>query len=178
MKKYVRWHTCSKKTLKKWIKYFECASDIFMGYENWDALIQLCMNLKAGDPVYNPYAYSNNQGGHSPAGAWQEIQTIDFIYSPIIKYKWKKSVKKKGKRIKLSDDTLFYLGPSKHLYVAKIEIQTTEGEYLYWFWHFELNKTHNLKKGADWLCFNRCAGLKDDTVDLPSHRDEIGERRI
>lgn len=157
------WRTCSKRLTKKYFSFF-LHSGLTIKYNAWDARMKMLQNLRAGDPIYNPFIKE-----------WSTIFKIWFYWSPVESSKcklygadWEPN----------AYDEISWYGPSNHKVVTGfcIEAKDESGKvfYLYDFDHFMID---GVPIDHNWISFNRAAGLSDDAKSLPKGLSEVKTRR-
>lgn len=156
------WRTCSKRVTKKYFPYFY-QDGVVINYNAWDARMKMLQNLRAGDPIYNPFTKE-----------WITILKIWFHWKPVEN----KSYKLYGADWEPNAyDEVKYYGPSHHQVVDKFVIgaETKDGKefYLYDFDHFMIE---GIPFDDNWVAFNRAAGLSDDAKSLPKNLSEVKTR--
>jgi hypothetical protein len=73
----MRWHTCSKRVLKRWTDGF-FQDGICYGHDRWNSIMTILGNLRKGDPIYVPHI-----------SAWGELSNINLWWRPVQIHKFK-----------------------------------------------------------------------------------------
>jgi hypothetical protein len=156
------WRTCSKRITKKYFPYLY-QGGVVIKYDAWDARMKMLQNLRAGDPIYNPFTKE-----------WNTIFKIWLHWKPV-----------ENKRYKFygadweanTYDRVKYYGPKHHKVVAEFIIgaESKDGKefYLYDFEHFMIE---GIPFDDNWVAFNRAVGLSDDAKSLPKNLSEVKTR--
>jgi hypothetical protein len=156
------WRTLSKRITKKYFPYLY-QGGVVIKYDAWDARMKMLQNLRAGDPIYNPFTKE-----------WHTIFKIWFHWKP---------VENKGYKFYGADwepnayDEVKYYGPKHHKVVSEFVIgaESKDGKefYLYDFEHFMID---GISFDDNWVAFNKAAGLSDDAKSLPKNLSEVKTR--